>query len=153
MPRKREYGDDALVSTSVHLRIGTLKTLQELFPYGRSKFIREAVEQALKDHMGLKPIIERLESERDNNLTKAKELDIQIFMLKTEAKALELKSQEEQRRVMITTAIKNVASYTKPEDVLNDLKLELNLQTGKEERMVLATIEEIWRELRAKEKT
>lgn len=153
MPKERNYGDDLLVSTSVHLRVGSLKAIKELCGggVGTSRFIREAVEAAVEKHLGLGYIIERLKAERDNLNSRLLNLDSQIDRLEASYAEQEKMSLTERRKELITSAIKNVSTYTKPEDVLTDLYKDLDIKDHKEERFVLAEIDKIWRQIRGSE--
>jgi len=144
MASRKNFGDDLLVSTSVHLRVGTLKQLRELFPKkGSSRFIREAVEEKLSRDGGLQSTIERLVGERNAILTRVDSINEQLKILTVEAVKLDRANLETQRRTIISEALTNV-SYASVEAVFEDLKPVLKLQDKKDETFVKALIDEEW---------
>lgn len=140
----KNYGDDLLVSTSVHMRVGTMKQLRELFPRsGSSKFIREAVEEKLQREGGLRSTVERLKGERLALGGRMNSLDIQIERLERESVRFDALNLENQRRRHVEDALKNV-SYASPEDLFKDLVPLMKIQDKKDEIFVKALIDEEW---------
>ena len=100
MPRERAFGDNLLVSTSVHLYVGALKAIDEL-EVGRSSFIREAVDEKLTREEGFRASIERLRSEREDHLNRVKEIEHLIVNLEKMSKEVAFKNLEEKRDALI----------------------------------------------------
>jgi predicted nuclease with TOPRIM domain len=144
MLSRKNFGDDLLVSTSVHLRVGTLKQLRELFPKkGSSRFIREAVEEKLRRDGGLQSTIERLAGEREAVASRLHSIDEQLKQLTVDAMKLDMLNLEGQRRKLISEALINV-SYATVEDVFKDLNPILKIADKKDETFVKALIDEEW---------
>ena len=153
MALKKNFGDDLLVSTSVHLRVGTLKQLREMFPKkGASRFIREAVEEKLSREGGLKSTIERLLGERQAVESRLFSIDQQLEILKEQAIKLDRENLETKRRTLISEAVLNVG-YASPEAVLEDLRPVLTIFDKKDEKYVKALIDEEWTKHESQNKT